>query len=509
MDDSLTVKALSTKNPYLVSFYYAAATLTSAGFGDFSPQNPPEMLWAIVFTLVGFFLICYYTSVLTSALSCIVKPRLEFQQKLLAVIRFMDYYNLPDALQRRVVQFYELQHQSRHGINLHQLYQHFLFDAPEYLRNDYLYTANVLFFDGIPLFSVSCACILKYQHFKTSNSSDVIYLNFQKVEPKYIIKMADVMRRFLIPPNVMFLHRGEVRRAMYLIVEGSCGVYSEGNSEPKEILEATSHFGIRDLLFGEPSHFTIRTLSFCYMFEITNDQMLEVFEEDSELLDLIEDEKTYLHDEIERWYSKYSKLERDQHADAFMEVPSWVYFKPTKDNRGRAGRQYDEYSTFFDEFKGGKFFKWFLEGGSVHPVGKFAKWWSCWMSLVACITLMLLFMETFMYLRSPTMRLCQWLLDTFFYMDIYIKLHWGYYDSNTGLLISHPLKTAGVYIFEGSYFTDVIFCTPLELSMFVYGSTDLLGYGLGGKFRINFVKYFIDCFFVKLYDFFGNSNMVH
>lgn len=308
----------------------------------------------------------------------------------------------------------------------------------------------------------------------------------QKVDTKFIIKMADVMRRFVIPPNVMFLHRGEVRRAMYIIQQGSAGVYDENYKEPKHILEASSHFGIRDLLFGEPSHFTIRTLSYCLVYEITNENVLEVFEEDTELLDLIDDEKDIRHDEIEDMYNQYSQLERDQHADAHIEIPSWMYFRPAKEDRGRGGRKFVEYDKFFDEFTGGKVMKWFLENGTVHPVGKFAKWWSCWMSLVSCMTIMLLFMETFMYLRTPTMRLWQWILDTFFYVDIYIKMHWGYYQTKTGLLISHPLKTAGVYIFEGSFFTDVIFCTPVELVTFMYGRTNLLGYGVGASWYTKF-----------------------
>ncbi|CAL8137954.1 unnamed protein product [Orchesella dallaii] len=455
IDDSITVESLSTKNPYLISFYYASATLTSAGFGDFSPQNQGEMVWAIFFTLVGFFLICYYTSILTSALSCIVKPRLEFQQKLVAVRRFMDYYHLPDALQRRVVEHYELQHQLRHGINLPRGIEHFLFDAPDYLKNDYLYTDTVLVFDGIPLFS--------------------------KAEPKYIVKTADIMRRFLIPPNTMFLHRGEVRRAMYIIQNGSVGVYSDNLMEAKHILESSSHFGIRDLLFGEPSHYNVRTLSYCSVYEITNDQFLEVFEEDEELLDLIDDERDLRHDEIEEMYNQYSKLEREKQVDRNVEIPSWIHFKLKKNIKGRRGLQYQEYESFYDNFKGGKIFKYFLEDRTVHPVGNFAKWWSCWMSMVSCLTLMLLFMETFMYLRTPTLRICQWFLDSFFYVDIYIKLHWGYYQPKTGLLISHPLKTAGVYIFEGSFFPDVIFCTPLELLMYAFGTTTFWGYGDGAS----------------------------
>lgn len=75
VDDTITVDKLASNTPYLISFFYASATLTSAGFGDFHPQDEKEMIWATVFTLVGFFLICYYTSILTSALSCTVKPK--------------------------------------------------------------------------------------------------------------------------------------------------------------------------------------------------------------------------------------------------------------------------------------------------------------------------------------------------------------------------------------------------------------------------------------------------
>lgn len=41
----------------------------------------------------------------------VVKPKLEFQQKLVAVQTFMEYYDLPTSLKVRVVQFYELQQQ--------------------------------------------------------------------------------------------------------------------------------------------------------------------------------------------------------------------------------------------------------------------------------------------------------------------------------------------------------------------------------------------------------------
>lgn len=339
----------------------------------------------------------------------------------------------------------------RHGINLPQGVEHILYDAPDYLKSDYLYTAYVLLLEGVPIFS--------------------------KIESKYIIKMADTMRRFLIPPHVMFHYKGEVHRAMYIIQSGSCGVYDEDLDTPKHILEASCHFGIRDLLFGEPSHFNIRSLSYCYLYEITYDQLCEVFKEEQDLLDLFEDEKEARNDEIEALYNEYNRVERERCVDAITEIPSWNHFRPAKDNRGRQGRRFVEYKGFFDKFSCGKLFRWYLKAGTVHPVGTFAKCWACWMSLMSCCTVAFLFAETFMYLRSPKVRIFQWVIDVFFYVDVYVKLHWGYYESKSGLLVTHPLKTAGIYVFEGTFISDVVFCMPLELILFCYTSCTFLGYG--------------------------------
>jgi hypothetical protein len=61
----------------------------------------------------------------------------------------------------------------------------------------------------------------------------------------------------------------------------------------------------------------------------------------------------------------------------------------------------------------------------VHPAGLFAHWWTCWMSLVACLILCLLIIETFMYYRAPAFRVLQFFLDIFLFMDVYVvqKIH--------------------------------------------------------------------------------------
>jgi hypothetical protein len=91
--------------------------------------------------------------------------------------------------------------------------------------------------------------------------------------------MAEMLSRYLIPPNVKFLFKGEVRRTLYIIRKGSIGVlyisqynhtiqstllsipyyyvsysvllvlklYDEVSKDPEYIMESSGHFGLRDL----------------------------------------------------------------------------------------------------------------------------------------------------------------------------------------------------------------------------------------------------------------------
>lgn len=82
-----------------------------------------------------------------------------------------------------------------------------------------------------------------------------------------------------------------------------------------------------------------------------------MFEEDTELLDLIDDERDARQDDIESMYNRYSTLERDAHADRQIEIPSWVYFRPSRQFTGRRTVQFQEYESLFKDFRGGKYLR--------------------------------------------------------------------------------------------------------------------------------------------------------
>lgn len=128
----------------------------------------------------------------------------------------------------------------------------------------------------------------------------------------------------------------------------------------------------------------------------------------------------------------------------------------------------------------------------MHPVGCFSKVWNCTMSLVCCFTVVSLTLETFCYTRMPLFRAIQFLLDIFNYVDIYLKMHWSYYNPHNQMLVTHPLKTAIHYTLHGSLIMDVAICAPMELLMWVAGGTNFLGYGEGASWysKLRWIRLF-------------------
>ena len=54
---------------YIISLYWASATLTSVGYGDISAHNAREMVFALVVQLIGIILYGYCLGVIAATLT--------------------------------------------------------------------------------------------------------------------------------------------------------------------------------------------------------------------------------------------------------------------------------------------------------------------------------------------------------------------------------------------------------------------------------------------------------
>ncbi|ODN05547.1 Potassium voltage-gated channel subfamily H member 6 [Orchesella cincta] len=271
----------------------------SVGFGNVVAQTTKEILWTTFYMIVGHFFVSYILAQLTSALSARLTPQLIFHQKLLVVETFIRHNGLSTNLLRRLVEHYDLQHQYVSGCAL-----------PE---------GTHLMYDG---------------------------------------------HRFVVPPDLVFVQRGEVRRELYVIVNGSVAVgkrltilYQHGEQSASAILRSTGHFGLRDLLFGEPYPYKVKTLSYVVLYSVDYAVFEEVLGDDEGLLEYIKDELKRREDEISN-YRDSRIVDEDGPSEREVVSPSWLIYPGDPDAPAIGGDlTYDHFERPFLYHKGSDFIR--------------------------------------------------------------------------------------------------------------------------------------------------------
>ena len=179
----------------------------------------------------------------------------------------------------------------------------------------------------------------------------------------------------------------------------------------KSILEATGHFGLRDLLYAEPAFSNVKTLSYCLIYVLDFQDFSLIFSDDTELMTFIEKKNSVYQatvDALNKIFVLAGKGESVKERPP-TDVPSWIMF-PTKEDPVKGLYSYQEFIEPFNEPGGGilrlardPFFMHFflivdrqnfasrllLMRRTVHPAGSFALFW-CIVSATAGVLIVLI-----------------------------------------------------------------------------------------------------------------------
>ena len=82
---SVLVDVSSDADHYVSSLYWAVATMTTTGYGDFSATNTQEMLYAIATMILGKLLYGFVLGSIASTLANLDTGRVMFEEKLSAL----------------------------------------------------------------------------------------------------------------------------------------------------------------------------------------------------------------------------------------------------------------------------------------------------------------------------------------------------------------------------------------------------------------------------------------
>lgn len=91
---------------YLAAFYYSFTTMTTVGYGDITPKNSTERIFAICLETLGGFMYAYVISSLTSIVTMEDANAKHTRERLDAVASYISKMELPQDLGRRVRRYF-------------------------------------------------------------------------------------------------------------------------------------------------------------------------------------------------------------------------------------------------------------------------------------------------------------------------------------------------------------------------------------------------------------------
>lgn len=447
---------------YITSLYWAAATMTSTGYGDISAHTTREEFIATIVFVIGLLLFGYCLSNIAAILTNKLHPKVDFMGRINGVVSFIKEQNLSNDIVHRVEQYLALVWRMNRGEAIPGC-QLLMGDMPHRLQQDVSFEEM----EGI----ISMVTL------------------FQKTDEYFMKLLSSKLITYLLMPGDMIVYRGDVGREMYIIRRGLVEVLSQDRSKVVATLGPGSFFGEVGLIFGESRTADVRTKTYCEVAMLRNsdlDEVLETFplvkqqfKATSQNEAILERIKTAVINAPSRGRKSLKRIE---------------LIEQTKNRRSRSvfkwnnkigvldEEQIDVDKQFKEEFeepykklhKVLYFLSHLLLRKTIDPCGTFIHVWTVISVVLSCLYYITIGLQFSFYRDDTSILIFNYCLDTFFLVDIYIKLHVGYFNKD-GILITHPTKTASNYI-KSSFLIDFAAFLPLDLIATAIGEKEWFYY---------------------------------
>ena len=177
---------------YLASLYWAFTTMTTVGYGDITPQNSDEYIFASFMMIIGATVFGYVVGNVSRMMGSLNVGKKRKKDYLRKVKNYLRERKVTKPLQRRVMQFFENILEERTAFDEKQI----LNDLPQSIRTEVLLYVHR---DTIPHI-----CIFKGR------------------SKSFIGTMLTILRPQHVAARDFIYHEGEGGYDMYFLVRGEC-----------------------------------------------------------------------------------------------------------------------------------------------------------------------------------------------------------------------------------------------------------------------------------------------
>ena len=228
-DETLWVK-------YLYSYYYICVTMNTVGYGDFTPQNPFETLFAIIFIYVAGGVFSYSLNSIGIIVNDLTKRSKELSKELNVINEFMNEKNINFDLRMRVRNYLEYIFKEEKIEKVEEQGQ-IIKKLSDSIKEELLIEAHGSVIRDVKLFS----------------------LNFSEDTLRKTVLIMKEIR--YTPGDIIFNQNDYNNKDLYLIRKGMVELFIENEShQGNSDISVIKHLKERDM-FGEKTFFTNRERS--------------------------------------------------------------------------------------------------------------------------------------------------------------------------------------------------------------------------------------------------------
>ncbi|RMX52129.1 hypothetical protein pdam_00015157 [Pocillopora damicornis] len=239
---------------YISSLYWAAATMSSTGYGDIHAHNMESQLIATVVMLTGLLLYGYCLSSIAATLANSAAPKVEFFARMTATREFMAEQNLSRHLMERTETYLAMLWRVHRG-EATPGGRRLIEDMPLSLQMDVTYEETKDYLEKVPIFMETDAIFLRELSLKVTS--------------------------YLFSPGDYIVYAGDMGREMYCVRRGLVEVIADddkgtGEATVVATLGPGAYFGEIGLIFGENRLATVKAKTFCEILMLTKPDLDEV-----------------------------------------------------------------------------------------------------------------------------------------------------------------------------------------------------------------------------------------
>ncbi|KNE61876.1 hypothetical protein AMAG_07148 [Allomyces macrogynus ATCC 38327] len=226
---------------YVYALYWTVMTMTTTGYGDVHATNDGERIWSIICMITGVFLYGYVSGTIASSLSNLDSRRVSYRQKVEAIKQYMLDQNMDKTMQKRVTGWYEYTWERNKGIDVINVFN----DLPSNFRAEVALSLNEDIIEKVSIFK------------ETS-------LGFRRM-------LSIAMRINFFTAETYIVHRGEIGKEMFFVVQGRVDVLNDDETESVGSMIEGSYFGEFMLILGHVCEASALAVCNCDVYVLSKD----------------------------------------------------------------------------------------------------------------------------------------------------------------------------------------------------------------------------------------------